>query len=101
MKNKEGLEFPDPRRKLTRLLAWLKKRGGIKSLSLCERKASQIELDDLEDKIKDIPNIRIMIGIIPKGDREKGIYICDKGWADGLAKYYDLEIPHHRHRKKL
>ncbi len=25
----------------------------------------------------------------------------DKGWADGWAKYYDLEIPHHRHRKKL
>ena len=67
----------------------------------CKRKASQIELDELEDKIKDISNAKIMIGIIPKGDREKGICIKDKGWADGWAKYYDLEIPHHRHRKKL
>lgn len=101
MKNKEGLTSPNPGKKLTRLLAWLKKRGGIKELSKCKKKASQIGISNLENEIKTIPNTKIMLGIIPKGDRNKGIYIKDKGWADGWAKYYDLEIPHHRHHKKL
>ncbi len=101
MNNREGLNLPDPKEKLTRLLAWLKKRGGIERLPKCEVKASQIGLKDLEDKIKNIPTSHIMIGIIPKGKREKAINIVDKGWADGWAKHYGYEIPHHRHRTKL
>ncbi len=101
MYNTEGLDPPDPGRKLARLLAWIKKRGGIVTFKKCEVKASQIEIDGVKDKIKDVENFKVRMGRLPSGDKEIAICIVDKGWADGWEKYYDVEIPHHRHMKKL
>ncbi len=101
MHNREGLNPPDPGKKLARLFAWIKKRGGIVTLDKCEAKASQIEIKNVKDKIKGIENFIVRMGRIPSGDKEIAICIKDKCWADGWAKYYDVEIPHHRHMKKL
>ena len=101
MDNIEGLNPPDPGKKLSRLFAWIKKNGGIVTLRKCKVKASQIRIKGVEEKIKGIENFKVRMGKIPSGDKKLAINIEDKGWADGWAKYYDVEIPHHRHMKKL
>ncbi len=78
-------------RRKAMFLGWLKRNGGAKHLTTCERKLRHLELDvDVTvhswdpDKIVIVPS---------RGDRV--VWLKDTEWADAWAKKHDVEIPHH------
>ena len=88
---------PDPSYPVARFLSWLLKRGGYRNLNDCKNKWGREGLD-IEHIIKDFsPNyIRLYVS---RG--EKIVKLENKPWASQWISYYDLEVPHHRHKKSL
>ena len=88
---------PDPSYSVARFLSWLLKRGGIKDLTACKKKWEREGLD-IENVIKEFsPNyLRLYIS---RG--EKIVRLENKAWASQWISHYDLEVPHHRHKKRL
>lgn len=88
--------LPDPGQNVTHFLAWLKKRGMIKSLDECKRKWD--DFFDVEKIVKDLGVDNIMIGSI----RGKWVvYLKNEPWADQWAGYYKVKYPHHSQNIKL
>ncbi len=79
-------------------LGWLKKRGAIRRISDCERKCEENGFT-AKVFIKQMGVERIRIGEM--GNGKKVIKLVDTPWADRWMTYYDVEVPHHRHWKKL
>jgi len=80
-----------------RFLAWLKKRGGVQDLEMCQRKWSPMGLD-VESSIKNKGTSVIRIGML-RG--EKVVVLLDKSWAAQWVSYYEVDIPHHRQMQSL
>ncbi|MCQ1537854.1 hypothetical protein FTO68_02480 [Methanocalculus taiwanensis] len=91
-------EGPDPGLAGAIFPGWLKKRGAIRRISDCERKC---EKNGFTAKafIKSMGVERIRIGEM--GNGRKVIKLVDTPWADRWMTYYDVEVPHHRHWKKI
>lgn len=88
---------PDPGYEAIRFLSWLKKRGGVKKLSLCIRKW-QGEGLDINNIIRTLGNSFIRI-YIKRG--EKVVVLINSVWANQWMRHYHTEIPHHRHSLPL
>jgi len=88
---------PDPTYPVAKFLSWLIKRGSIRRLSECKKKWGAEGLD-IESIVKELsPQY---IGTYRyKG--EKIVKLEDQVWASQWISYYDLEVPHHRHKKRL
>ncbi len=87
---------PDPTFSVTRFISWLSKRGGLRPLSECKRKWDGEGLD-IESIIKEFnPQLKLY-----RSRGEKVVKLENKVWASQWMSYYDLEVPHHRHRKRL
>lgn len=96
-KNQTNTPIPsDPTFKVTEFLQWLKKRGAIRRLSECVKKW-EVEGLNIESVIKTLqPCICIY-----RYNGEKVVKLENKPWADQWMSYYNLEVPHHRHMKKI
>lgn len=79
-------------------LGWLKKRGALREVKDCERKCLENGFT-AKEFIKQVGQEKIRIG--ETGNGNKVIVLVDKPWADQWMTYYDVEVPHHRHWKKL
>lgn len=91
-------EDPDPGYEGCKFLQWIKKRGNVRSFRECKLKTQEIGFD-VKDFIQRMhPKY---IGKFKAGDGERVIALVDIPWADRWMRYYNLEIPHHRHWKKL
>jgi hypothetical protein len=91
-------EGPDPGFDGCVFIQWLKKRGGTRSLRECFLKTRESGFD-AETFIRNIGNEFIRSGLTRAGERV--IRLMDLSWADQWMIRYDLEIPHHRHWKRL
>ncbi len=87
---------PDPSYKVTEFLSWLKKRGAIRKLNECKKKWENEGLN-IESITKEL-NPFICIYTY-KG--EKVVSLENKVWADQWMSHHNLEVPHHRHNKRL
>jgi hypothetical protein len=77
-----------------KFLSWLKRNGGAKHLTTCERKLRHLGLD-LDSIIGPCEGGRIEV-IHSRGDRV--VWLKDLKWADELAAVHDVEVPHHAQR---
>lgn len=87
---------PDPTYEVTKFLAWLKKRGAVRKLNECKNK--------WENEGLDIENIIKLLSPCLCKYRYKSdvvVKLENKVWADQWMSHYDLEVPHHRHKKAL
>jgi hypothetical protein len=91
-------EDPDPGYDGCRFLQWIKKRGNTRSFRHCTLKARELGFD-ASSFIKTMHPEQIAIRM--SSDGQKVISLNDLPWADQWMIYYDLEIPHHSHWKKL
>lgn len=92
------LKPPDPSYPVARFLSWLIKRGAIIELSKCKRKWEPEGLD-IETVIKKLsPNC---LRLYRSRGGDKIVKLENQAWASQWISYYDLEVPHHRHKKKL
>jgi len=92
---------PDPGKEVASFLAWLKKLNSAVELSRCDAECTRRGLD-IHKILKDCGNERIAKGLLPKrGKTIKVVVLYDLKWADAWSIFYDVEIPHHRHGKKL
>jgi hypothetical protein len=89
---------PDPGLDGALFLGWLKKRGAIRKKKDCERKCQENGFT-ARDFIKRMGIERIRIG--ETGNGNGVIKLVDTPWADQWMTYYDVEVPHHRHWKRL
>lgn len=88
---------PDPTYPVARFLSWLIKRGSIRRLSECKKKWDDEGLD-IERVVKELgPRY---IGIY-RHKGEKIVKLENQAWASQWISHYDLEVPHHRHKKRL
>ena len=88
---------PDPTYPVARFLSWLIKRGSIRRLSECKKKWEAEGLD-IESVVKGLsPQY---IGIY-RSKGEKVVKLENQAWASQWISHYDLEVPHHRHKKPL
>jgi hypothetical protein len=83
-------EPPDLGHQVVRFLAWLKKRGAVKSLAHCKKKWKDLEV---EATAKRLEPARIAVYASSRGD--KVVVLKDTVWADRWMIYYGEEIPHH------
>ncbi len=89
---------PDPTFLVTRFLSWLLKRGAVVNLIDCKRKWES-EGVDIEDIIKKLSPRYLRLYRSRGG--EKVVKLENQAWASQWMSYYDLEVPHHRQKKKL
>jgi hypothetical protein len=71
-------------------IAWLKRTGGGKTLSICRKKLTQLGLS--EDVLDSFPADKICI------QRQRGeelLRLEDRGWADDLAREHKVKVLHH------
>jgi hypothetical protein len=99
---------PDPGKDFAEILAWLMKLNGTAKLSKCKEKwEKHLEQEiPVEDFIERLEQRDCFVVIIPrKGGRiqKKYVMLTEKGWtwAAKWTHYYNVDIPHHRHFKKL
>lgn len=87
---------PDPTYEATEFLSWLKKRGAMRKLNECKKKWESEGLN-IESIIKALsPCLCVYIY-----KSEKVVRLENKVWADQWMSHYNLEVPHHRHQKRL
>lgn len=72
-------------------LGWLKRNGGAKHLTTCEKKLRHLGLD-IDATIDSWEQDKIAI-VLSRGDRV--VWLKDIEWADEWAKMHDVEVPHH------
>jgi len=89
---------PGPRFRWMQILQWIKKRGNIRSFKHCHLKASELRFDFSSFMKRMHPSY---IAIMKSSDGQKVISLNDLPWADRWMIFYDLEIPHHRHGKRM
>jgi hypothetical protein len=89
---------PDPTFSVTRFLSWLLKRGAVVDLNECKRKWGSEGLD-IEDIIKKLSPKYLRLYRSRGG--EKVVKLENQAWASQWMSYYDLEVPHHRQKKRL
>ena len=97
---------PDPGEDFAKFLAWLMKLSGLAKLSKCkvkwERQLGQNT--SIEEVVESFGHDLVVI-IPRKGGRieKKYVMLTDEGWtwAAKWTHHYDVDIPHHRHFKKL
>ena len=84
----------DPDRLRAKFLGWLKRNGGAKHLTTCERKLRHLGLDVLstvdgwgQDKVS-----------IVHSRGGKVVWLKNTEWADEVAMAHDVEVPHHAQR---
>ncbi len=88
--------LPDPTYEVTKFLSWLRKLGGMRSFNQCKKKCESLGLD-IDSVIRTLnPHL---CAYRYKG--EKVVRLENTVWACQWAIYYNLEIPHHRHWKRL
>lgn len=77
-------------RRKAKFLGWLKRNGGAKQLSTCERKLHHLELDVDETlhswEREKISTVHSRGGLV--------VWLRDVEWADEWAKAHDVEVPH-------
>ena len=95
--NNQNIIPPDPTFQVTEFLSWLKKRGALRKLKDCENKWKREGLD-IEKILNKFDESYIAI-YLSRG--EKVVLLKNKVWADQWMSHYDLEVPHHRHKKEL
>ncbi|AKB25559.1 hypothetical protein MSMTP_2090 [Methanosarcina sp. MTP4] len=88
---------PTPSYQTTEFIAWLKKRGAIRKLSECMRKWESEGLD-IEYTVN---SLSPEIIAIYRSRGEKVVFLKNKVWADRWMIFHDLEVPHHKHKKKI
>jgi hypothetical protein len=74
-------------------LGWLKRNGGAKHLTTCEKKLRHLGLD-VDATVNSWERDKISI-VLSRGDRV--VWLKDIEWADEWAKMHDVEVPHHAH----
>jgi len=84
-----ALEDSDYRK--AKFLGWLKRNGGAKHLTTCERKLRHLGLD-VDSTIDSWDQEKVAI-VLSRGD--KVVWLRDIEWGDTLAKEHDVEVPHH------
>ncbi|HDR73597.1 MAG TPA: hypothetical protein ENN85_06770 [Methanoculleus sp.] len=89
---------PDPGFEGAAFLGWLKKRSGMRDVSHCEVKCKENGFT-AKEFINRVGEDYVRLGRRPGGG--KVIKLEKKVWADQWMSYYDLEVPHHRHWKRL
>jgi hypothetical protein len=72
-------------------LGWLKRNGGAKHLTTCEKKLRHLGLD-ADTTVNCWAQEKIAI-VLSRGDRV--IWLKDIVWADDWTKMHDVEVPHH------
>jgi hypothetical protein len=77
-------------------LGWLKRNGGAKHLTTCQRKLRHLGLD-LNSFIGDWSPDKISI-MHSRGERV--LWLRDIRWADEYAIAHDVEVPHHAQFQK-
>jgi len=87
---------PDPTYEVTKFLSWLKKRGAVRKLNECKKKWENEGLN-----IESI--IKLLSPYLCKYTykSEAVVNLEDKVWADQWMSHYNLEVPHHRHKKAI
>lgn len=87
-------EGPDPEHEGAVFLAWLKKRGGMRSEKDCKRKCQEngFTAKEFINKVGE-DHIRLY----RRSGGGKVIKLMNKVWADQWMIYYGKEVPHHRH----
>lgn len=78
-------------RRKAKFLGWLKRSGGAKHLTTCEKKLRHLELD-AEATVHSWESDKIAV-VLSRGDRV--VWLKDIEWADEWAKMHDVEVPHH------
>lgn len=84
------LDSQDPGHEIVKFLAWLKKRGTVKSLVHCRRKWRDLDIEDMARELG--PDL---MAIYLSSRVGKVVVLKDAVWADKWMIYYDEEVPHH------
>jgi hypothetical protein len=87
----------DEYRLRAKFLGWLKRNGGAKHLTTCEKKLRHLGLE-VDSTIGLWEQDRITIAL-SRGD--KVVWLKDIEWADEWAKMHDVEVPHHAQSQYL
>jgi hypothetical protein len=95
MRERVALEDLDRRR--AKFLGWLKRNGGAKHLTTCEKKLRHLGLE-VDSTIGLWGQEKITI-VLSRGD--KVVWLKDIEWADEWAKMHDVEVPHHAQSQYL
>ncbi len=77
-------------------LGWLKRNGGAKHLTTCEKKLRHLGLD-VDSAVGSWTAEKIAV-VHSRGD--KVVWLRDIEWADRCAEAHDVEIPHHAQTRK-
>ena len=81
----------DTDRQKAKFLGWLKRNGGAKRLTTCEKKLRHLGLD-VDSTLSGWDPQRIKIAM-SKGHRV--VWLKDVEWADELVVAQGVEVPHH------
>ncbi len=87
----DNLNCEDDDRLKAKFLGWLKRNGGAKHLTTCEKKLRHLGLD-LSSAVGDWDKDKVSI-VHSRGD--KVVWLRDVRWADEYATAYDVEVSHH------
>ncbi len=90
-------EGPDPGREVAVFLGWLKRNGGAKSLTTCERKLRHLRLG-ADEAIGPWGSERVRIANSRGG---RVVWLTDPDWVDSWAAFHDVEVPHHSQTVEL
>jgi hypothetical protein len=74
-----------------KFLGWLKRNGGAKHLTTCEKKLRHLGLD-IDSTVDQWEQDKVTI-VLSRGD--KVVWLRDVEWADEWARMHDVEVPHH------
>lgn len=85
------MEVEDLNLRKAKFLGWLKRNGGAKHFTTCEKKLRHLELD-VDVTVHSWNPDKIAI-VLSRGDRV--VWLKDIEWADEWAKMHDVEVPHH------
>lgn len=95
-KQTNNLILPDPSYRVAEFLSWLKKRGGYVYLDECKKKWEREGLE-IERIVKDLnPHLGLY-----RSRGKKVVVLENKPWATQWVLYYNLDLPHHRHKIKI
>jgi len=83
-------DSPDPGHETVKFLAWLKKRGTVKSLVHCRRKWKNLDIENIAQELGPY-----LMAIYVSSRVGKVVVLEDAVWADRWMIYYDEEVPHH------